>query len=36
MPSLEIKVQMHNDIKDNSEFLSTFNLNEPLIHSNYV
>jgi hypothetical protein len=36
MPSLEIKLQIHNDIKDNSEFLSTFNLNEPLIQSNYV
>ena len=33
IPSYETKLQMHNDIKEHTEFLSIFNLAEPLTSS---
>ena len=33
IPSYEVKIQMHNDIKEHTNFLASFNLAEPLINS---
>ena len=36
IPNYETKLQIHNDIQEHTEFLSTFNLSEPLTSSYYT